>query len=114
MTLRILVTLSLCAVLAIFAGGTAPAATAPSPTPSPAPTSTPTPGPAFANIHWREIGPATAGGRVTSVAGSATDPKLYFVGAAGGGVWKSANGGQTWDPVFEKEGAAAIGDVTID
>ena len=30
-------------------------------------------------------------------------PKLYYVGAAGGGVWKSANGGQTWDPVFDKQ-----------
>jgi photosystem II stability/assembly factor-like uncharacterized protein len=65
-------------------------------------------------MSWRAIGPATAGGRVAAVAGSATDPKLYYVGAAGGGVWKSANGGQTWDPVFEKEGVAAIGAVTID
>ena len=60
------------------------------------------------------IGPAAGGGRVTSVAGSATDAKLYFLGAAGGGVWKSANGGQTWDPVFDKQGVGAIGAVTID
>ena len=83
-----------------------------SPTASPSPT--PTPGPAFGNMSWRAIGPAGTGGRVAAVAGSATDPKLYYVGAAGGGVWKSANGGQTWDPVFEKQGTAAIGAVTID
>ncbi|HET6274580.1 MAG TPA: hypothetical protein VFE16_01415 [Candidatus Cybelea sp.] len=65
-------------------------------------------------MRWREIGPATAGGRVAAVAGSATDPKLYYVGAAGGGVWKSANGGQTWDAVFAKEGVAAIGAIAID
>lgn len=65
-------------------------------------------------MRWREIGPATAGGRVTSVAGSASDSKLYYVGAAGGGVWKSANAGQTWDPVFTKGGVGAIGAVTID
>ena len=58
--------------------------------PTPSPTPTPTPGPAFANMQWREIGPATAGGRVAAVAGTATDPKLYYIGAAGGGVWKSA------------------------
>lgn len=81
-------------------------------TPSPSPT--PSPGPAFGNMRWRAIGPATAGGRVTSVAGSASDPKLYYVGAAGGGVWRSANSGQTWDPVFEKQGVGAIGAVTID
>ena len=75
---------------------------------------TPTPGPPFANMSWREIGPAAAGGRVTGVAGSATDPKLYYVGAAGGGVWRSTNGAQTWDSVFDKESVAAIGAVTID
>ncbi|MBV8722650.1 MAG: hypothetical protein JO277_10890 [Candidatus Eremiobacteraeota bacterium] len=82
--------------------------------PSPAPTATPTPGPPFANMHWRQIGPAAAGGRVAAVVGSATDPKLYYLGAGGGGVWKSTNGAQTWDPVFEKEGVASIGDIAID
>src|SRR5581483_12114175 len=87
-----------------------------SPFPSASPTAspTPTPGPPFANMSWREIGPATAGGRITAVAGSATDAKLYFVGSAGGGVWRSTNGAQTWDPVFDKEKVAAIGAVTID
>jgi photosystem II stability/assembly factor-like uncharacterized protein len=65
-------------------------------------------------MTWREIGPAAAGGRVASVAGSASDPKLYFLGSAGGGVWRSQNGGQTWDPVFEKAGTSAVGAVTID
>ena len=51
-------------------------------------------------MQWREIGPATAGGRVAAVAGTAENPKLYYVGAAGGGVWKSSNSGQTWDAVF--------------
>jgi len=82
----------------------------PTPTPSP----TPTPGPPFSNMNWREIGPAAAGGRVAAVAGSATDPKLYYVGSAGGGVWKSEDSGQTWDPVFAKEPVSAIGAVTID
>ena len=81
-------------------------------TPSPSPT--PTPGPPFGNMSWREIGPAGSGGRVAAVAGSATNTKLYYVGAAGGGVWRSTNSGQTWDAVFEKEGTAAIGAVTID
>ncbi|HET9030312.1 MAG TPA: hypothetical protein VFN49_09045 [Candidatus Aquilonibacter sp.] len=82
--------------------------------PTPSPTASPTPGPPYGNMNWREIGPATAGGRVAAVAGSATDPKLYYIGSAGGGVWKSSNGGQTWDAVFAKEPVAAIGAVTID
>ncbi|HET9028971.1 MAG TPA: hypothetical protein VFN49_02250 [Candidatus Aquilonibacter sp.] len=66
------------------------------------------------NLHWRETGPAIAGGRVTSVAGSAHDPNLYYLGAAGGGVWKSTNGGASWTPVFDKEDVSAIGAVAID
>ncbi len=91
-----------------------------SPSPSPSakasvsPSPSPTPGPPYANAKWREIGPATAGGRVAAVAGSATDPKLYYIGSGGGGVWKSANGGQTWDAVFADQAVSAIGAVTID
>ncbi len=91
-----------------------PGLEAPPAKPTPSPTASPTPGPPFSNMSWRAIGPATAGGRVAAVAGSATDTKLYYVGAAGGGVWKTANGGQTWDPVFEKESTAAIGAIAID
>ncbi|MDE2480695.1 MAG: glycosyl hydrolase [bacterium] len=94
--------------------GTASAQGAATAKPSVSPSPTPTPGPPFANMSWREIGPATAGGRIAAVAGSATDPKLYVVGSAGGGVWKTDNSGQTWDPIFEKEPVAAIGAVTID
>jgi photosystem II stability/assembly factor-like uncharacterized protein len=95
----------------------APAKPAKEPTtgnPTPSPTASPTPGPAFGNMHWREIGPAAGGGRVSAVVGSATDPKLYYFGAAGGGVWRSTNGAQTWDPVFQKEGTASIGAIAID
>ncbi len=106
----------LIAFMLLNAGHARAAAPAPAPSPSvsPSPTPTPSPGPAFGNMSWRAIGPALTGGRVTSVAGSATNPKLYYIGAAGGGVWKSENSGQTWDAVFEKEGVGAIGAVTID
>jgi photosystem II stability/assembly factor-like uncharacterized protein len=66
------------------------------------------------NMRWRETGPAIAGGRVTSVAGSARDPNLYYLGAAGGGVWKSTDGGAAWKPVFDKESVGSIGAVAID
>lgn len=86
----------------------------PSTSPAPSPTPSETPGPPLANLHWREVGPALPGGRVTSVAGSASDPNLYYFGAAGGGVWKSTDGAETWSPVFEKQGVSAIGAVAID
>src|SRR5579864_4831235 len=106
-------------VVALFAaaGTSAFAQSTPSPQPSPSPrehepkpanptptaSPSPTPGPPWSGIHWREIGPALPGGRVSAVAGSASDPNLYYLGSAGGGVWKSSDGGETWQAVFEKE-----------
>ncbi len=96
----------------------ADASAAPAPTPTPKPTAspspTPTPGPAWGNMSWRAMGPAAGGGRIAAVAGTDQDANLYYVGAAGGGVWKSIDGGATWNPVFDKEPVAAIGAVAID
>ena len=104
-------------VLFSWAGGAAasgaPAASpAPPPAASPAPVPSPSRGP-FDGLRWRPIGPAAPGGRVSAVVGSASNPFLYYLGTAGGGVWKSENGAATWSPVFDKEGIAAIGDVAI-
>ena len=68
----------------------------------------------YAHLAWRSIGPAVAGGRVAGVAGTASDPKLYYIGSAGGGIWKTSNGGETWTPVFEKQSVSAIGAIAID
>ncbi len=68
----------------------------------------------YARMKWREIGPAITGGRVSSVAGTAQNANLYVIGTAGGGVWKSSNGGATWKPIFTKEPTGAIGAVAID
>src|SRR5262249_42932831 len=69
---------------------------------------------ALKNLTWRSIGPALAGGRIAAVAGTPQDDRLYYIGSAGGGVWKTVNGGATWDPVFEKQDVSAIGAVAID
>ncbi|MBV9971829.1 MAG: hypothetical protein JO135_00680, partial [Candidatus Eremiobacteraeota bacterium] len=68
----------------------------------------------YGKLKWREIGPAVSGGRVAAVAGIASDPRLYYVGTAGGGLWKSDNGGLTWEQVMEHAAVAAIGAVAID
>jgi photosystem II stability/assembly factor-like uncharacterized protein len=49
---------------------------------------------------WREIGPFR-GGRVTAVAGVAGQPQVYYMGATGGGVFKTTNGGTSWTPVTD-------------
>jgi photosystem II stability/assembly factor-like uncharacterized protein len=64
-------------------------------------------------MHWRSIGPALSGGRVAAVAGTDADPLLYYFGAAGGGVYRTRNGGATWDDVFAKMPVASIGALAI-
>jgi photosystem II stability/assembly factor-like uncharacterized protein len=67
----------------------------------------------LANLKFRNLGPASAGGRVTSVVGIPGNPSVYYVGAAGGGVFKTVDGGLTWKPVFEHESTASIGAIAL-
>lgn len=46
-------------------------------------------------LEWRMVGP-WRGGRVTAVTGVRGKPNLYYMGATGGGVWKTENAGTTW------------------
>ena len=52
-------------------------------------------------------------GRVADVEGVAGDPNVVWVGAASGGVWKSVDGGLTFDPVFDDQPIASIGDIGV-
>jgi len=67
----------------------------------------------FGALHWRLVGPFR-GGRVDAVAGVVGQPLVYYFGATGGGVWKTVDGGLTWDPVADKTlTAGSIGAVTV-
>ncbi|MGA8575201.1 MAG: hypothetical protein WB609_05845 [Candidatus Cybelea sp.] len=68
---------------------------------------------AFAHLEYREIGPAISGGRSPAVAGSNRDPFLYYAGGAGGGVFKTTDGGASWRPVFDTQPAAPVGAIAI-
>src|SRR6202140_170997 len=63
-------------------------------------------------MQWRLIGPHR-GGRITSVSGVPSDPRVYYVGTPGGGVWKTEDAGQVWKPVFDQEHVASIGAVVV-
>src|SRR5215218_7701254 len=54
----------------------------------------------FGALRWRSLGPAR-GGRSIAVAGSASRPNEYYMGATGGGLWKTTDGGTTWKPVTD-------------
>jgi photosystem II stability/assembly factor-like uncharacterized protein len=68
----------------------------------------------FAGLRARSIGPAVTSGRVMSVAVHPGNPGIIYVGSASGGVWKTVNGGATWQPIFDREGSFSIGWVTLD
>ena len=55
----------------------------------------------FQELQWRSLGP-DRGGRVTAVAGLSRDRWTYYMGATGGGVWKTVNSGITWVPVSDR------------
>jgi photosystem II stability/assembly factor-like uncharacterized protein len=99
-------------VLALARAASAEETSRTMPTASPAPAASASPSPAPA-LQWRSIGPAVSGGRVAAVAGTDLDPALFYAGAAGGGVWKTANGGIDWRPVFDKAGSQSIGAIAI-
>ncbi len=53
-------------------------------------------------LRWRSVGPYT-GGRVTTVAGIAAKPNVFYMGTAGGGVWKSSDYGHSWKNISDKD-----------
>jgi photosystem II stability/assembly factor-like uncharacterized protein len=71
------------------------------------------PPPQFSSLQWRSIGPAISGGRATAVAGTDDDPFLYFAGTAGGGVFRTKDGGAHWDDVWAGELVGPIGAVAV-
>jgi len=67
----------------------------------------------IAAMEWRLVGPYR-GGRVTTVAGVPDNPQLYYMGATGGGVWKTGNAGLTWENLSDGFfGVGTIGAVAV-
>jgi photosystem II stability/assembly factor-like uncharacterized protein len=75
----------------------------------------------LAELPWRSIGPAVTSGRVVDFAvpeGPRSQiggrlGELFYVASASGGVWKTTNGGTTWESIFDHQGSASIGDIAV-
>ncbi|MCB9276201.1 MAG: hypothetical protein H6564_19320 [Lewinellaceae bacterium] len=67
----------------------------------------------FGSLRGRQIGPALMSGRISDLAGHPSDPKIIYVGAAGGGVWQSTDGGATFKSIFD-DYPQSIGAIAVD
>ena len=68
----------------------------------------------FQSLYSRNLGPSTMSGRITSIVGTTQENQVnLYVGTAGGGIWKSLNGGVTFIPLFDKY-CQSIGALAID
>ncbi|HEY6894401.1 MAG TPA: hypothetical protein VI258_09555, partial [Rhodanobacteraceae bacterium] len=73
----------------------------------------------YQDLRWRSIGPHR-GGRSTAASGVRTQPNVFYMGATGGGVWKTENYGITWTPISDGQiptgsiGAIAVADSNPD
>ncbi len=65
------------------------------------------------NVKFRNLGPSVGGGRVAAVAGVPGDRNVYYIGAGAGGVWKTTDGGDSWDAVFKDQPTASIGAIAL-
>lgn len=65
------------------------------------------------NLEIRNIGPANMSGRITAIDVASSNPKIIYLGAASGGVWKSENGGSAWNSVFDQQPTQNIGAIAI-
>ena len=66
----------------------------------------------FSKLEYRSIGPFT-GGRVSRIAGVVGDPFTYYAATAGGGVWKSEDGGVSFKPIFDDQPIHSIGSIAV-
>ncbi|MEM6297825.1 MAG: hypothetical protein AAF740_03950, partial [Bacteroidota bacterium] len=64
-------------------------------------------------MQARSIGPAGMSGRVTSIDTPTGNSDIIYIGTASGGVWKSENGGITWNPIFDEQKLLSIGAVKV-
>jgi photosystem II stability/assembly factor-like uncharacterized protein len=67
----------------------------------------------FGVLEARQLGPGTMSGRISAIEGVVSDPKILYVGTAGGGIWKSINAGASFKPIFDKY-CQSIGALAID
>lgn len=65
-------------------------------------------------VSFRNIGPTIMSGRVVDIEVNPTDPSVFYVCYASGGLWKTESGGASFTPLFDRETVMTVGDVAVD
>jgi len=68
---------------------------------------------AVSGLKFRSIGPALTSGRIADLAVHPEKPFIYYLAIASGGVWKTSNGGTTFEPIFDSQGSYSVGCVAM-
>ena len=66
------------------------------------------------NLEFDNIGPTVMSGRITDIEADPNDPTQMYISYASGGLWRSNNNGQSFEPLFDHEAAMTIGDIAVD
>lgn len=64
-------------------------------------------------LKWRCVGPEVQSGRVIRILPNSQEPGSLYVAFATGGVFRTLDNGQTWNPVFEGQSSFGVGDMAI-
>ena len=66
------------------------------------------------NVPFDNIGPTIISGRVVDVDVNPDDPTHFYVAYASGGLWRTTNNAQSFEPLFDEQSSMTIGDIFVD